>query len=649
MMATDELVDALNRGIVRAIQTSGRSLPSSAIPPENASPFRCEWTEYSTDLCCPAVEDLRRHFPPLEGDEVGSDGRPLLYAACLGLLLSGRRDDDGKGTDGTPLSTFLSIASYLLDELGVDPNRPTLTPGACHRPPLHLLARSCRPGAVRALVSRGANVNLADREGWTALMACCMPDVQSPEEGGPGAEERTETMRILLRAAPDVDARNYCGYTALHYACEGLNPRLVRCLLEEGGADGTLRTVWGQSCVGIVRSRNRKSPEDASTCETILASHLEGTGRMESIRTFLEEERKAIRLMDLVDDVLIPASRRPIPDDGGGGGLDAQDERIVTALMTHLDLDPKSLYQSEVFRRHPLEDANLYEDIHQRVMTLMPLAFRKVYRSSPTSEEREVVTCANYGMRKMAQTATEGVRRIDRSIIMRQSFRVHRERGHVAHQLEVLNDLIVGPLQRSLGFGIPSNAVLKEIIARAPRIVEMGAGMGYWSYLLSRMGADVVAYDVRPTEKSYLEDPKGKTANEYFASRSYFPVREGDASTVFGDLDPDISNRALLMVWPNNPDAEDNKHVAAEGPKLPEIWDLECLERYHQSGGGTVIYAGERETKIDLMKGATDADCGFCSSRKFQIFLQEHYELVAEFECPRWWMKEDDVTVWKRK
>ena len=32
---------------------------------------------------------------------------------------------------------------------------------------------------------------------------------------------------------------------------------------------------------------------------------MEGTGRMESIRTFLEEERKAIRLMDLVDDVLL--------------------------------------------------------------------------------------------------------------------------------------------------------------------------------------------------------------------------------------------------------------------------------------------------------------------------------------------------------
>ena len=122
------LVDALNRGVMRAIQTSGRSLPSSATatipPPENDPPppspspyspwsssspfspswsFRCEWIEYSSDLCCPVVESMRPYFPtPLGGGEVGSDGRPLLYSACLGLLLSERRQDgdgDGDGDD----------------------------------------------------------------------------------------------------------------------------------------------------------------------------------------------------------------------------------------------------------------------------------------------------------------------------------------------------------------------------------------------------------------------------------------------------------------------------------------------------------------------------------------------------------------------
>jgi hypothetical protein len=101
-------------------------------------------------------------------------------------------------------------------------------------------------------------------------------------------------------------------------------------------------------------------------------------------------------------------------------------------------------------------------------------------------------------------------------------------------------------------------------------------------------------------------------------------------------------------VWPNNPDSEDNKQFAKEGAVLPTIWDWFCLQKYHESGGDTVIYVGEREATIQLMPDATGADCGFCSSRKFQLYLQEHYKLEAELECPRWWMKEDDVTIWKR-
>jgi len=225
---------------------------------------------------------------------------------------------------------------------------------------------------------------------------------------------------------------------------------------------------------------------------------------------------------------------------------------------------------------------------------------------------------------------------------MHRAFKVHRERGRIPNQLELLNDIIVSPLQHTLAFGTPSNAVLKEIIEHAgPRIVEMGAGTGYWSYILSRLGADVVAYDMSPTQEL-----KEEQSNEYFGSRTFFSVQKGDASTVF-----DITNnsdRALLLVWPNNPDAIDNSHVAIEGSTLPDIWDIDCLQKYHESGGETVIYCGERESQIEGMEGATP-DCGFCSSRKFQTFLQENYTLEVELKCPQWWMKVDDVTIWKRK
>ena len=104
-MTSEELIDALNAGIIRSIQTSGRTLPSSAIPElaaalaeavndydpshtsQSSSTFQCQWIEYSTDLCDPVVEDIRTCLSnaTLDGNELfGSDGRPLLYNACLG-------------------------------------------------------------------------------------------------------------------------------------------------------------------------------------------------------------------------------------------------------------------------------------------------------------------------------------------------------------------------------------------------------------------------------------------------------------------------------------------------------------------------------------------------------------------------------------
>lgn len=552
----------------------------------------------------------------------------------------------------TPLSTYLSIALFLLDELHVNPNQPTLTQGACLRPPLHLLARSCHPSAVHALLTKRANPYLKDKEGWTALMACCMPDIVLM--GGTASNDRLETLQLLLKryddenndGATNVNDTNYCGYTALHYACEGLNYQLIQCLLEDGGADATLRTVWGQSCIGIIRSQSHKSQEDALKCETMVMSHLEKTGRMESIRSFLEEEKKAMVVMDLVDEVLIPASRRP-ESDSSSGNVDAQDRRIVVALIQYLGVDPDVLCHSKLFEQWPHDHANLYEHIHQRVMDLLPLAWLRVYRSSPTTDERDIIACTNYDLRANATSSTDGVRHIDPSKIMSQSFRLFRERGHYAKQLELLHDLIAIPLQRTFGFGIPSNAILNKIMEYAPRIVEMGAGTGYWSYCLSRMGADIVAYDPYPTGHKASNHQNGKDSNEFLSSQSYFPVQVGDASTVFDGSNSDMLDRALLIVWPNNPDSEDNKHFAKEGTKLPTIWDWDCLERYHELGGDTVIYVGEREAKIELMPGA-GVDCGFCSSRKFQLYLQENYKLEADLKCPRWWMKEDDVTIWKR-
>jgi hypothetical protein len=674
-ISSTKLVDTLNEGIIKCIQSSGKILPSSFLP-RNA-PIDFQWTEYASVksevdggmvYCSPCVEDLRQFVPVLletmqEHNLIGSDGRPILYAACLGLLLSKRELGQATMSNVTPLSTFLEIAEFLDDELEVDFNEPTQTKGACHRPPLHLLARSCYPEAVSFLCGHGADKNDTDDEGWTALMACCLPDIPSEADGGPTYMERVQTIKVLMndsceREQLDINSQNFRGYTAMHYACEGLNAALIQCLLDGSdnvpNVDLTLKTIWGETMLGVVRSNREQDPEKAVKCEAILISHLKRIKNADPIHLYLEDERKAYDLMDLINDVLIPASRGKVDSDGDVtervGSLAAQDRRIITALMNHIQLDPSLLFQHTSHEQCNNQITNIYEVMHRRILDLIPTALIQVYcNRNPTDEERGIVTCINYNLRKSSEVFQNGARRIDASAMMGKAFCLHRERGHVSSQIDLLTNLFVSPLQRIISFAIPSNDVIEHIVGIAPRILEVGAGTGYWSYLLSKFGADIIAYDARPPGQDNDTTTSNLGNNVYFgSSSSYYPVKYGIASTIFGVSRVDVKDRALLIVWPNNPDAVDNPHVAVATESLPDVWDLECVEKFYQMGGEIVVFVGERKDNIELLENASALDWGFCASRKFQQFLQDNFELTATLQCPQWWMKEDDVTVWKR-
>ena len=44
---------------------------------------------------------------------------------------------------------------------------------------------------------------------------------------------------------------------------------------------------------------------------------------------------------------------------------------------------------------------------------------------------------------------------------------------------------------------VPTSNLLTVLCSRAP-IVELGAGTGYWAYLLRQMDVDIIAYDLVP-------------------------------------------------------------------------------------------------------------------------------------------------------
>ncbi len=152
------------------------------------------------------------------------------------------------------------------------------------------------------------------------------------------------------------------------------------------------------------------------------------------------------------------------------------------------------------------------------------------------------------------------------------------------------------------GWAIPSDEVIATIAALSP-IVEVGAGNGYWAYLLAKAGADIVAYD---------RQPDGGNAWFPKIEQPWFPVQRGPASAAKAHAD-----RTLLIVWPpyNTPMANT------------------ALRLYR---GGRVVYVGEGS-------GGCNADPAFFSR------LEREWLLTAECSIPQWEMIHDEVSIWERK
>jgi hypothetical protein len=79
---------------------------------------------------------------------------------------------------------------------------------------------------------------------------------------------------------------------------------------------------------------------------------------------------------------------------------------------------------------------------------------------------------------------------------------------------------------------------LLDVVARQSPLVEVGAGTGYWSYLLQQRGADVIAYDQAPLGG-------GRTNRYHVELWPWTEVLEADAAVVRRHPD-----RCLFVCWP---------------------------------------------------------------------------------------------------
>lgn len=162
-------------------------------------------------------------------------------------------------------------------------------------------------------------------------------------------------------------------------------------------------------------------------------------------------------------------------------------------------------------------------------------------------------------------------------------------------------------LVRQYAWAVPTINALRRIEECGP-IVEIGAGTGYWAYLLRERGVDVIAYDLWPAAKGDI--------NRYHPNVTcWTEVLKGNV--VAAGKHPD---RTLMLCWPPYDD-----EMATQAVKC-----------HANAGGKRVVYIGE-------------SDGGCTGDDAFHALLRAEYREVGEVAIPQWEGIHDYLWVYERK
>ncbi len=146
---------------------------------------------------------------------------------------------------------------------------------------------------------------------------------------------------------------------------------------------------------------------------------------------------------------------------------------------------------------------------------------------------------------------------------------------------------------RHFSWAIPTARSMELIATFTDRVVEIGAGSGYWAWMMSQAGISVRAFDACPPEALW------------------HPVRVGDERSI-----EKHRSRTLFLCWP-----------PSGMPMASNALDL-----YR---GRHLIFVGEWGHG--------------CADSKYFAAVRRDFDLVGGDSIPQWFMRDDRLMVFERK
>lgn len=163
-------------------------------------------------------------------------------------------------------------------------------------------------------------------------------------------------------------------------------------------------------------------------------------------------------------------------------------------------------------------------------------------------------------------------------------------------------------LCRKYSWAIPDEAALMAIRNFGDdRIVEVGAGNGYWAHLLEQMNVEITAYDVEPYDNHWMDGTKWGRV-----------IQRDGLESVLSEQEQQYHWRpfTLMMVWPYMNEMAYDSLMAYEGQRL--------------------IYVGEGQG-------------GCTASDDFFDALDDMWDLVKTVFIPQWGGMHDYLELYERK